>query len=154
MSARIETARRQRGAALVETVVISPLLLFLILLTAEITHAFVDHNTLSKSARHASRYLAANAALGTTGTVMLTAQVVNDTRNLLVYGNIAGTGNSILPGLVPGNVQVLDVGTNHVQVTATYAYTGLLGGTLPSLGFCADPGLSMNLQATVTMRAL
>ncbi len=145
---------RQHGAALVEAVVISPLLLFLILLTAEVTNAFVDHNTLSKSARNAARHLATNAVLGSTGTVLLTAQVTNDTRNLLVFGNTAGAGKSILPGLAVDNVQVLDLGNNYVQVTATYAYTGLLGGSLPTFNFGADSNLSMNLQATVAMRAL
>lgn len=154
MRADIRLKLRQRGAALVETVVISPLLLFLIVLTAEVTNAFVDHNTLTKSARNAARYLASNAALGTTGTVVLTATVVGETRNLVVYGNTAGAGASILPGLAPGNVQVLDIGNDRVQVTATYAYTGLLGGTLPAFGYGGDPGLAMNLQATVTMRAL
>ena len=147
-------AALQRGAAVVETIVISPLLLFLVLLTAEVTNAFVDHNTLTKYARNGARYLAANALLGTTGGVMLSAGVINDTRNLVVFGNTAGSGDPILPGLAVGNVQVLDLGNNNVQVTATYAYTGLLGGSLPNFGFGPDSSLGMNLQATVAMRAL
>jgi Flp pilus assembly protein TadG len=146
--------KRQAGAAIVETIVVSPLLLFLILLTAEVTNAYVDHNTLTKSARSAARFVASNALVGTTGTVSLTAGVVNQARNLAVFGNAAGTGTPILPGLAVGNVQVLDIGGNNVQVTVTYAYTGLLGGSLPSFGFGADNSLSMNLQATVTMRAI
>lgn len=145
---------RQRGAAVVETIVITPLLLFLILVTAEVTSAFVDHNTLAKSTRNAARYLASNAAPGTTGTVVLTPVAIIKTRNLLVYGNESGIGTSILPGLVPGNVQVVDIGNNRVEVSATYAYTGLLGGTLPSLGLGPDLSMSMNLQASMTVRAL
>lgn len=154
MAPTLTNRNRQTGAALVETVVVTPMLLFLILLTAEITNAYVDHNTLTKSARSAARWVASNALVGTTGTVTLTAGVVNQTRNLAVYGNTAGTGAAILPGLAVGNVQVLNIGGNNVQVTVTYAYTGLLGGSLPSFGFGADSDLSMNLQATVTMRAL
>ena len=154
MMANIKLRSRQRAAAVVETVVVSPLLLFLILLTAEVTNAFVDHNTLTKSTRNAARYVASNAALGTTGVVLLTATVVGETQNLAAFGNTAGTGTPVLPGLAPGNVQVLDIGNNRVQVTATYPYTGLLGGTLPAFGFGGDPSLVMNLQATVTMRAL
>jgi hypothetical protein len=148
------TAIRQRGVALVETVIILPLLLFLIVLTAEVTNAFVDHNSLAKATRNAARYLAANALLGTTGNVLLTPVVTTETRNLLVFGNTAGAGTPILSGLSIADVQVLDIGGNNVQVSATYAYTGLLGGSLPSFGIGPNSNLSMNLRATVAMRAL
>jgi Flp pilus assembly protein TadG len=144
----------QRGAAIVETVVVTPLLLFLVLLTAEITNAFVDHNTLTKYARHGVRYLAANAIQGTTGNILLSAPLIDQTRNLVVFGNTAGGGTPILPGLAVGNVQITDIGNDNVQVSATYAYTGLLGGSLPNFGFGPDSSLSMNLQATVAMRGL
>jgi Flp pilus assembly protein TadG len=154
MTLNLNTVSRQRGVAVVETVIITPLLLFLILLTAEVTHAFVDHNTLSKSARNGARYLASSAALGTTGVIVLTAQKVNATRNLVVFGNAAGTGSPILPGLTTGNVQVIDIGNKRIQVTATYPYTGILGDVLPTFGFGADIDLAFDLQATVSMRAL
>jgi Flp pilus assembly protein TadG len=144
----------QRGIAIVETVIIAPLILFLILATAEITHAFVDHNTLSKATRNGARYLASNAALGTTGIIVLTAQVISDTQNLVAFGNTAGNGDPILPGLIAGNIQVTDIGNDNIQVTATYPYTGILGTNLPALGLGADIDLSLNLQATVSMRAL
>jgi Flp pilus assembly protein TadG len=147
-------ARNQRGAAMVETVIVAPLLLFLVLLTAEMTNAFVDHNTLSKATRNGTRYLAANAALGTTGVVVLRPEVVDAARNLVVYGNVAGTGTPVLNGLTTANVQVQDLGGNNVQLTTIYAYSGLLGGTLPTFGYGSDIGLDMNLQATVSMRAL
>ena len=154
MRTAITTPKRQAGAAIVETIIVSPLLLFLVLLTAEITNAYVDHNTLTKTTRNAVRWVAATSINGTTGTVTLTAGVINQTRNLAVFGNTAGTGTAVLPGLAVGDVQVLDIGGNNVQVTVTYAYTGLLGGSLPSFGFGPDSNLSTNLQATVTMRAL
>lgn len=147
-------ARNQRGAAMVETVIVAPLLLFLVLLTAEITNAFVDHNTLSKATRNGARYLAANSALGTTGVVVLRPEVVDAARNLVVYGNVAGTGTPVLDGLTAANVQVTDLGGNNVQLTTIYAYSGLLGGTLPTFGYGSDIGLVMDLQATVSMRAL
>lgn len=144
-----------RGVALVETVVVTPILLFLILATAEVTNAFVDHNTLSKSVRNAARYLASNSTLGTTGIVLVTVKASNETRNLAVYGNTAGTGVPVLSGFAVGDVQISDLGNNNVQVTATYPYTGLLGGTLPNFGLGGSSlDLTMNLQATVTMRAL
>ncbi len=137
-----------------ETIVAAPVLLFLVLVGAEITNAFIDHNTLTKSARHAVRHLAENALQGTTSVVSLDAGLITETRNLIVFGNTAGTGTPILPGLAVGNVQVLDIGANNVQVTITYPYSGILGNTLPAFGFGGDNNLGINLQATATMRAL
>ena len=154
MRANTVVAKKQRGIAMVETIIVAPLLLFLVLLTAELTNAFVDHNTLSKATRNGARYLSANAALGTTGIVVLRPEVVDAARNLVVYGNEAGTGTPVLDGLTAANVQILDLGGNNVQLTTIYAYSGLLGGTLPSFGYGSDIGLVMNLQATVSMRAL
>ncbi len=146
--------KRQKGVALVETIIVTPLLLFLILATAEITAAFVDHNTLTKSARNAARYVSARALVGSTGTVDLNAALLTEVRNVVVFGNPAGTGTSILPGLNPGDIQVQNLGNDVIQVTANYAYSGILGGTLPSLGLGSDSDLTINLQATVAMRAL
>ena len=147
-------AKNQRGVAMVETMIVAPLLLFLVLLVAEITNAFVEHNTLSKATRNGARYLASNAALGTTGVVVLRPEVITAARNLVVYGNVAGSGSAVLNGLTPANVEILDLGNNNVQLTASYGYSGLLGGTLPSFGYGSDTSLVMNLQATVSMRAL
>ncbi len=148
------TRRRLGGIALVETVIVAPLLLFLILVAAELTNAFVDHNTLTKAVRNGSRHLASHALLGTTGTVEISPDLVTETRNLVVYGNVVGAGAPILPGLAANDVQVIPVGTNNVQVTASYPYSGLLGDSLPSFGFGDEIDLGMTLQATVTMRAL
>lgn len=148
------TRRRQGGIALIETVVVAPLLLFLVLLTAEVTNAFVDHNTLTKAVRNGGRHLAGQALLGSAGTVEISPQLAAETRNLVVYGNIAGAGPSILRGLAAGDVQVAAIGSDNVQVTVSYPYSGLLGDSLPALGFGEDTDLGITLEATVTMRAL
>ena len=72
---RYTSRHRQQGTAVVETIVAAPVLLFLVLIGAEITNAFVDHNTLTKSARYAVRYLAENALEGTTSVVSLDANL-------------------------------------------------------------------------------
>jgi Flp pilus assembly protein TadG len=146
--------RRQNGTALVEAAVVSPLLLFLLLLTAEVTNIFVAHNTLTKAVRNGARYAAAKAYSGTTGVVSVTPQLLTEVRNLVVFGAATGAGTPVLSGLTLVDVQVIDAGNDNVSVTATYAYTGILGGTLPSFGFGPDSGLTHNLQATVMMRAL
>lgn len=154
MLARTPLRKYQRGTALVETVLVAPVLLLLLLASAEITQAWVEHNTLTKSARIAARHAAGLALQGTTGVAVLSPELVTATRNLVVFGNAAGTGSPILPGLVAGNVQVQDLGDGNIQVAVTYAYDGILGNVLPGFGFGSDGNLAMTLEATVTMRAL
>jgi len=145
---------RQRGAVLVEMVLVTPILLFLMLATAEITRAFVDHNTLTKAVRNGARYVAANAYQGTTGTVSVDAGLAAETSNLVVYGNTAGAGTPVLVGLTAADVIVTYIGANNVQVTASHPISGMLGPALSSFGAGPDVNLVHNLQATVTMRAL
>ena len=149
-----KSRKRQNGLALVETLLVTPILLFLMLATAEVTNAFVDHNTLSKSVRGAARYAASHALLGTTGKVVLTAGLTNEARNLVIYGNVAGNGAALANGLASANVQLTDLGSNNIKVTASYPYTGILGATLPALGLGSDVNLGITLQASVAMKAL
>jgi Flp pilus assembly protein TadG len=154
MRRSVNSRQKQRGAAIVETVVVSPLLLFLVLATAEVTNAFVDHTVLTKSVRAAARHVAGNAILGTTGIVQLQPALVTQAQNLVVFGNATGTGTAKLSGLSAANVQVQDLGNNTIQVTATYTYDGIFGGTIVSLGLGGDISTGSSLSATVTMRAL
>ena len=149
-----KTQHRQRGAILAETAVVLPLIIFLVVLTAEVTNAFVDHNTLTKAVRNGARHVASNAVLGTTGVVLLQPQLITEAQNLVVYGNVSGGGTAIISGLAIGDVQVQDLGGDNIAVTASHNYTGILGPILPSFGFGADSSLTHTLSATVTMRAL
>jgi hypothetical protein len=144
----------QRGAVLVEMVLVTPILLAMMLLTAEITRAFVDHNTLTKAVRSGARYVAANAYQGTTGVVAVGATLSAETRNLVVYGNIAGLGTPVLPGLSAADISVTDVGADNIQVSAAHTISGILGPVLRSFTGGPDMNMVHNLQATVIMRAL
>ena len=149
-----KTQHRQRGAILAETAVVLPLLIFLVVLTAEVTNAFVDHNTLTKAVRNGARHVASHAVLGTTGVVLLQPQLITEAQNLVVYGSVSGGGAAIISGLAIGDVQVQDLGGDNIAVIASHSYSGILGPILPSFGFGADSSLTHTLSATVTMRAL
>ena len=144
----------QRGAVLVEMVLVTPILLAMMLLTAEITRAFVDHNTLTKAVRNGVRHVAANALQGSTGVVAVGGTLDLETRNLVVYGNIAGLGTPVLAGLSAADITVTDVGANNIRVTAAHTISGILGPVLRSFFGGPDMNMVHNLQATVTMRAL
>jgi Flp pilus assembly protein TadG len=144
----------QRGAVLVEMALVTPILLAMMLLTAELTRAFIDHNTLTKAVRNGARYLAANAYQGTTGIVNINATLSAEARNLVVYGNTAGLGTPVLAGLSAADITVTDVGADNIRVTAAYTISGILGPVLRSFSGGPDINMVHNLQATVTMRAL
>ena len=144
----------QRGAVLAEMALVTPILLLLMLATAEVTRAFVDHNTLTKAVRNGARYVAANAYQGTTGVVFVGAALRAETQNLVVYGNIAGTGVPVLPGLTPAAITIIDIGANNVRISAAHTISGLLGPVLRSFHGGSDINMVHNLEATVTMRAL
>ena len=153
MSIAINRPKRQRGTALVETAICLPLLLFVMLAAGEVTFAFLQHNTLTKAVRDGARYAAGVARKGTLG-YSLDANEINETKNLVVYGNQAGTGTPVLPNLAVAAVTVTELGEHFVDVHATYAYTGILGSVLPSFGLGPDLSLSFNLEASVRMRSL
>lgn len=144
----------QRGAVLAEMALVTPILLLMMLATAEVTRAFVDHNTLTKAVRNGARYVAANAYQGTTGVVFVGVALRAETQNLVVYGNIAGTGVPVLPGLTPADITIIDIGANNVRISAAHTISGLLGPVLRSFHGGSDINMVHNLEATVTMRAL
>jgi Flp pilus assembly protein TadG len=85
---------RQRGAALVELALTTPLLLLLTFITTEFGRAMYEYNAVVKSTRDAVRYLS----------VQTPNTHVTEARNLIVYGNTAGTGSPLARGLSLSNV--------------------------------------------------
>ena len=143
----------QRGLVLVEMVLITPLMLLMMLATAEVTRAFVDHNTLTKATRNGVRYVAENAFQGTTGIVFISTQLRSEAKNLVVYGNTLGVGSPVLPGLTPADITITDLGGDNIQISVSFTITGMLGPVVPNF-FGSSIDLLHNLQASVTMRAL
>ena len=80
---------QQRGVAIVEFALILPLLLLLSFITFEFGRAFYQYNVLVKSARDAVRFLSTQTP----------GQGVAVSKNLMVYGNLAGTGTPQVVGL-------------------------------------------------------
>jgi Flp pilus assembly protein TadG len=88
---------------LLEVAIVIPILLVLFGAVAEFGRYFYEYTTVAKAARVGARYLASKSATSTTN---YEAQA----KNLVVYGNIAGTGTPVLPGLTTANVDVQYVG--------------------------------------------
>jgi hypothetical protein len=79
----------QRGAAIIEFALILPLLLLLTFTVTEFGRALYQYNTITKSVRDAARYLS----------VQTPNTHLTEARNLIVFGNTAGTGTPLALGL-------------------------------------------------------
>jgi hypothetical protein len=147
--------KHSQGLAMVEFALIMPLILMLMYCVAEFTHIQMQANTLAKSVRDGTRYLADNAIVGTTGVIDVT-QAETRTKNLVVYGLPIAGGTPRLRNFSPEDVQVFDLGDNlHIGVTATYTFTPIFALQIPTFGILDAPiSLQFPLQATVIMRAL
>ncbi|HET7756476.1 MAG TPA: TadE/TadG family type IV pilus assembly protein, partial [Steroidobacteraceae bacterium] len=97
--ARAVASLTQRGTATVELAIALPLLLLVMLTTAEVGRLLSQYNSLTKSVRGSCRYVAANAAPGTNGLVSISPALRAQAVNLAVFGNVGGTGTALLPGL-------------------------------------------------------
>jgi Flp pilus assembly protein TadG len=149
----IRSRKTQRGLAATEMAITLPVLLLLMLGTAELGRAFYHYNTLTKSVRDGARYLSRVAIKGETGLIELTDEKKTRTRNLVVYSSIAGTGAPLLEGLGAGDINVEAVDATHIRVSTNYVYRPLFV-RIP--GFTGGSGVDTDftINAIATMRAI
>lgn len=150
---RVIGRSRERGLAAVEFAMLLPLMLLIMLATAELGRALFQYNTLTKAVRDGARHLSSVAIGDATETISLDGDKLTDTRNLVIYGNTAGTGTPLLPGLTPGQLVITAPDALHVRVQAAYPYQSIFS-TLPGFGLMTDIGMSWTLTSAITMRAL
>ena len=153
MTTKTTSFSRQRGSAQIELALIMPLLLLITFITTEIGRAMYEYNTLTKSTRDAVRYL----SVKTPGTKIAEA------RNLIVYGNTAGTGVPLARGLSLANVPAgscctwQSAGAEPIINTVTVRISGYTFHSLcPSvMGIvCADANVDIVFSdITATMRS-
>lgn len=153
MRMRNHTARRQRGIAMIEFAIGLPILLFLLLATAEFGRMISQYDTLTKAVQDGARYAASTASGGTTGLVNITPAIQSSVANLVVSGSING-GSPLLPGLSTSNVTVANAGNGYVSVSASYAYQPLMGATLPTFGLGGAISTALTFNAASIMPAL
>ena len=147
-------ARNERGVQLAELAIVLPLLVVMFAATAEFGRYFYAYTTLAKGARVGARYLA--------GACVKSYEDTN-AKNIVVYGNAAGTGSPILPGLDATNISIVrkdpagNVVVAGVPQTVTVTVTGFNFQPVFDLGgLLRNNGLSLNiaLNPSVTMRYL
>lgn len=105
-------ANKQKGVAIIEFALILPFLLVLTFTVTELGRAMYEYNLVTKATRDAVRYL----SIQTQNTHQAEAA------NLIVYGNLAGTGQPLARGLTLAKVQApvwQNAGSNPVINTVT-----------------------------------
>lgn len=128
--------KTERGAELVEFALVLPLLLLLCLGVIEFGRAYYTYNLLTKAVRDGARF-AASSQVSSTG--VLTNAALTSTKNVVVFGNTAGTGTRKIGDLQTNQVfvdqQVLNPGDPTVQYTTVrvaYPYAPLFKLVMPS----------------------
>lgn len=124
--------RGQKGLALVEFVVLLPVALFLMFATAELGRALYQHNALYKSVQAGARHIA-DFSEGTSGVLVLDPAEVQAARNIVVFGNRAGSGEPIAPGLEVADVSIAIVDSRFIRVDLTYEFQPVFA-PLPDFG--------------------
>lgn len=139
--------RAQRGTALVEFALVVPFMLILTFTVVECGRAIQCYNGATKAVRDAARYLS------------MQRQNTHQTeaRNLVVYGNTAGTGNPLDPRLTLSAVPTptwATTGADPLINTVTIKVSGykfkpmaatVFGVTMPSITF-SDISATMRCQ--------
>ncbi|MBA2724225.1 MAG: pilus assembly protein [Methylibium sp.] len=97
-SARKTARRRMLGVAVVELGLTMAPVLILTFGVTEYGRAIYTYNTIDKAARDAARYMTAPPPGS--------ADPEAEARNLVVYGNVAGSGAPLAPGLTTGKVEI------------------------------------------------
>jgi Flp pilus assembly protein TadG len=144
--------RDEQGVQLLEMAIVVPILLVLFAGVAEFGRYFYEYTTLAKASRVGARYLASRSVASQTNDYEAIA------KNIVVYGNAAGTGSPVLDGLTVNNVSVTYAGgptsvPDTVTVTITdYEHDPLfdLGGLLNN----SSLSLAIDVKPSVTMRYL
>jgi Flp pilus assembly protein TadG len=142
MSMVMNTIKNQRGLAAVEFAIVLPVMLFLMLATAEFGRVFYHYNTLIKAVQTGARY-ASRPLLKTSELTNMDADFVQSIQNFVVYGNEDGGDTAVLDGLTASSANVVvssSAADKTITIEVSYNYSfvvlsdfSLLGYSLPTL---------------------
>ncbi|HYG82322.1 MAG TPA: TadE/TadG family type IV pilus assembly protein [Pyrinomonadaceae bacterium] len=140
-------SRDERGTQLIELAIVLPLFLVMFGAAAEFGRYFYEYTTLDKAARAGSRYLTNAPVNGAEDA---------KARNIVVYGNPAGTGTPVVKGLTPAHVVITRAGgAASVPETVTVQILGYKYQPVFDLGKLVNVqtlSLNIDVKPSVTMR--
>lgn len=115
--------RFQAGVAILEFALVLPLLLVMTFVVTEFGRAIYQYDTLAKSVREGARYLSIQTPGGN----------VAQARNLVVYGNTAGAGTPLAPGLSTSQVSATWADSDTAEPVITMVTVRISGYSFQSL---------------------
>jgi Flp pilus assembly protein TadG len=145
--------RDEHGVQLVEIAIVVPILVLLFAAVAEFGRYFYEYTTMAKAARVGARFMSTKS-IDSTNTDWVSA-----TKKLVVYGNTAGTGTPVLPGLTLSNVDVKFAGGtysagNGVPTTVTISFVNYKHVPVFDLGKMLNVttlSLNVDVKPSITM---
>lgn len=155
---RFKGQKNQKGLAVVEMAVVLPLLTLLLVVLIEFGLMFKNRITVTKAVENGARFIGGSARTSL-GVILAPLDIAN-VQNLVVYGNVLGSGDPLLPGLAPGNVNVSCTygsqdnkcneqnGVTSITVNLNYNVLPFYGNTLLNI---SGADLNIPLTASVTM---
>lgn len=132
----------QSGMAAIEFLWSLPVLLIMMAAIFDFGQAFIDYTVLDKSVKSGARY----AVRGVANTADSIADET-EIKNVVVYGNKAGSGTTKLDTLTPASITVTESG-KYVTVTGVYQYSPFFS-PIPFTTI----SLNVPLTASMVMRA-
>lgn len=143
--------RDESGVQLLELAVVLPILMLMFAGIAEFGRYFYEYTTLAKATRLGARYLASKSVNSSTNYETIA-------KNIVVYGNAAGSGSPILTGLTTDNVTVTYAGgTSGIPATVTVSISDFQHDPVFDLGALLKNSalsLAVDVKPSVTMRYL
>jgi len=114
--------RCRRGNAMIEFALATSILVPAFVGTFQFGYTFHVYNNLNSAVRGGARY--ASMQSYNSGTSTPADSFSTAVKNMVVYGNSAGTGDPVAPGLTAGNVEVLAVMKGAIPTSITVQITG------------------------------
>lgn len=143
--------RDERGVQLLEIAIVIPILMLMFAGVAEFGRYFYEYTTLAKASRVGARYLISKSVASATNYETIA-------KNIVVYGNAAGSGSPILSGLTTSNVTVTyQGGTAGIPETVTVSITDYKHTPVFDLGKLLKSktlSTAVDVKPSVTMRYL
>jgi len=153
--------KQQKGLALVEFAIALPFLILLLSVMGEIGYLLYQQTSLNKSIENGAVYASKNTRLGT-GLIKIDATTEQNAKNLIIYGNLAGTGDKLINNINIEDISLTctygtedgycekDAGVTAITLQANVNYIPVMGSLFDNVtGFTLFP-LSLSATSTVT----
>ena len=149
--------KQEKGIAMLEFAIALPFLILLLAITGEIGYLLYQQSNLNKLIENGAIFAAKNTRLGS-GLVKIDAQTLQETRNLVTYGNINGAGDKLIDSINPSDINLdctygtsdgfceASDGISAITIKASVVYAPVLGSLFHNVtGFTLFP---LTLSAT------